>query len=573
MKRIIFLLVFIWVCGIVGGSEQVIYDYADILSESDEDWFKDDIGLYSEETKSRMKVLTLIEEDYLERYDSQDELVDDYLAKLGFLEGSDFSYNADLLIIIIQDEAGKRQLIYGVLDNSVFEPTNLKDAVFDETIIKFLKGKEENTGQALSYLINHLIIVAHSDISSTYDICLFEIIGGTTVPEVIYYGGKDKKEDLEKESKNQIQEPLFVYYDYETWASKACEELLDDDVIEVKLTPETEYGFFGNLISRKPMKYEVIHKYDSDFENDYSTKVKNGKRYFGRGRININIYPESLEQNKEYTLTITAYGADTLLKKKFRLEYNPGKSECKTFKKGTDEKFKIYFMGEQYLNLESFKKDIGTALDYDSEGFGLFSVEPFKSNKNRFTFYYNSYPLGKSYKSLTNECPHDASIVFSHEDFGSYVNHLSNIMHFSKEEYSIDAFQKTFVHEFGHLFGQLKDEYDHWQLGAFDFVGSPNCAFDLETAKDWWEELEGVGSNELKVGFFDGCVYSKNNVRPVENSVMNFHHGVSENRWIHAYGPVNERCLLKIIKEGGKCKKSDLSTLKRYNNQIKEAYS
>lgn len=84
------------------------------------------------------------------------------------------------------------------------------------------------------------------------------------------------------------------------------------------------------------------------------------------------------------------------------------------------------------------------------------------------------------------------------------------------------------VHELGHAAFGLKDEYVNEKKG--DRHGQPNCAPDIETAKEWWGDLESEGA-----GYFQGCSYIKENVRPTENSAMRNPYETLE------FGPVNER--------------------------------
>jgi hypothetical protein len=93
------------------------------------------------------------------------------------------------------------------------------------------------------------------------------------------------------------------------------------------------------------------------------------------------------------------------------------------------------------------------------------------------------------------------------------------------------------LHEFGHSFGKLADEYVEPQLG--DRPKSPNCAPDILTAQKWW-----AGVND--VGYYEGCSYTEDNIRPTFNSIMRAH-------WIlkDDYGEVNKQALLSILNKYG----------------------
>ncbi len=92
----------------------------------------------------------------------------------------------------------------------------------------------------------------------------------------------------------------------------------------------------------------------------------------------------------------------------------------------------------------------------------------------------------------------------------------------------------SIVHELGHAAFELKDEYVYEPDG--DHHGKPNCAPDVETAKEWWGDLESEGA-----GYFQGCAYIKENVRPTEVSVMTTLDETLE------FGPVNERTIESVF--------------------------
>ncbi len=53
-----------------------------------------------------------------------------------------------------------------------------------------------------------------------------------------------------------------------------------------------------------------------------------------------------------------------------------------------DDRINIVFVGYGYKDLETFEFFVDSAIDYDSNFYGLLSVEPFKSNKDKFNFWY-----------------------------------------------------------------------------------------------------------------------------------------------------------------------------------------
>lgn len=78
-----------------------------------------------------------------------------------------------------------------------------------------------------------------------------------------------------------------------------------------------------------------------------------------------------------------------------------------------------------------------------------------------------------------------------------------------------ESVTKTWYHEFGHLFGGLKDEY-YSEDSKKDEPGYPNCADSKTEAIEWW------GEALPKLQFFKGCSYTEDNYRFFENSYMRY---------------------------------------------------
>ena len=113
----------------------------------------------------------------------------------------------------------------------------------------------------------------------------------------------------------------------------------------------------------------------------------------------------------------------------------------------------------------------------------------------------------------------DHTIVYSNDKFrsynmfgtrNSYVS-VSSIEASSDEEYYSEVGHVT-IHEFGHFMG-LVDEYAD-NLNPLNFYGA-NCQPNLEDAREEWGYLE-----ELGAGYYFGCAYSKDNIKPHFRSIM-----------------------------------------------------
>ena len=89
------------------------------------------------------------------------------------------------------------------------------------------------------------------------------------------------------------------------------------------------------------------------------------------------------------------------------------------------------------------------------------------------------------------------------------------------------------MHEFGHIFGGLADEYvdeKYYSNIGFDPKDYPNC--DFPPICTGWEGVNGTGC-------FDGCTLNSYS-RPTENSIMR---SLSTEK----FGPLNENILINKL--------------------------
>lgn len=193
---------------------------------------------------------------------------------------------------------------------------------------------------------------------------------------------------------------------------------------------------------------------------------------------------------------------------------------------------------------------------------GILGVEPFKSNKDKFNFWYISEIQNitePEIKQRSNFCkyycisnisescglPNTYPIYICNTACSAYGSWVTNRAYIGKIYLEKDAGLNPYnirlvVHEFGHSFGGLRDEYI--QPERADLTGPPNCAPDLENAEEWWGDLVGQGEGELEVGYFYGCSYSEENIRPTNKSLM----GISSSPF-YDFGIVNERHLQNLL--------------------------
>jgi hypothetical protein len=195
------------------------------------------------------------------------------------------------------------------------------------------------------------------------------------------------------------------------------------------------------------------------------------------------------------------------------------------------------------------RDDFRYYMDFDSDNRGLFGVYPFNVNKDRFnvwTLYTGDKIIDADEGNMVNssrkhysKCPQaDYYAVLEKNSMGRNAFAIKNSLWVSDIHRKVkeDEGGKGLIHEFGHSFGGLKDEY-HTENGP-DQSGKPNCAPTRQKAKQWWGEM---AEKNPEVGYERGCAYSKNNWDPHPGGTIMGDGGL----W--SYGPVNNRKLRKVL--------------------------
>src|SRR3989338_349261 len=237
---------------------------------------------------------------------------------------------------------------------------------------------------------------------------------------------------------------------------------------------------------------------------------------------------------------------------------------------------------------EVLKKISEYFLDLDGNNKGLFSIEPFKSNVNRFNFWYVnktqsldycSKPEGGWGEASCEDPTLDANCLLPNKYVTFIIDNsfrsnagppimLSSPLAQNTSPYSVQA--TTFVHEFGHQFGVLRDEYieypgSHHSYGTEDRF--KNCYAGLQQTRDeclqnsQWKYFIGRGcGNEsridcteedanysLEIGCFEVCSYTEFGIfRPSFNSIMRCH-GCEP----FTFGPWNEKLINDVLQQFG----------------------
>jgi len=214
----------------------------------------------------------------------------------------------------------------------------------------------------------------------------------------------------------------------------------------------------------------------------------------------------------------------------------------------------VLLVSDSYSRKEDFVNDIEKAIDPNGLYGGIFSVEPFKGNINKFKFHtvYGGFapsnvlggePWNTYIRSYVKQCPTaEYGIVLSQKEFRATTSQIrENIRSIAWAEIgqvwistqSDDIFSETSLHEWGHAFGGLYDEYfeDIQRTIPEGFEGKPNC-LPKDRAINAWEQFPDI-KRYAEQEKWEGCGgwtcgnNCKNWLRPSENSVMNH-----ENEWL-----------------------------------------
>lgn len=205
-----------------------------------------------------------------------------------------------------------------------------------------------------------------------------------------------------------------------------------------------------------------------------------------------------------------------------------------------EKKIDIVFLGYGFKNIEEYNNQVNRYTNNI-----LLEFEPFNQYRNKFNFYriddaeleckISGFINCDRYKIklAASDCPND--YIFVLVDRGVLKDIIkpvrsSAIVNIAK----INIADKPFVlvHEFGHSFGDLADEYadeSYYTDANFDAADYVNCD---SSPCPTWQEIENTGC--LK-----GCSLKKY-YRPTKDSIMR---SLSS----PTYGPVNERELLKRL--------------------------
>ena len=208
---------------------------------------------------------------------------------------------------------------------------------------------------------------------------------------------------------------------------------------------------------------------------------------------------------------------------------------------GPDSAIDFVFLGDGYEKKDDFAKEVERYVNDV-----ILSIEPFKSNKDKLNFYridefsglgceISSFIKCDNFKieQLAAACPHDyISVLVERNKIKNFFKPVRSSALGSTAKINTADNPTVLIHELGHAFGGLADEYvdeDYYSASNFDEGAYPNCDVSL-CGK--WKGIAGAGC-------FGGCslgVY----FRPTGKSVMKT---LSSNE----FGPVNEKQIGKRL--------------------------
>ncbi|MFB6146391.1 MAG: hypothetical protein ABEJ08_01730 [Halobacteriaceae archaeon] len=213
-----------------------------------------------------------------------------------------------------------------------------------------------------------------------------------------------------------------------------------------------------------------------------------------------------------------------------------------------ERKADLLLVGKDYEDESVMRSDFEYFIDVAGEHRGLFAIPPFDENRDKFNVWMvnagddigdweddrDGYGLVDDAQAIFEQFPFvDYGAVLAKAGMGRHAFCIGDDCWVKDVREKVEAGDGAagFLHEWGHAFGGLKDEY--YSEDGPDNSGPPNCASTREEAEEWWGDLADERDD---VGFYRGCAYNEDNWRPHEQSIMG-------NGGLWSYGPVGERAM------------------------------
>jgi len=146
--------------------------------------------------------------------------------------------------------------------------------------------------------------------------------------------------------------------------------------------------------------------------------------------------------------------------------------------------------------------------------------------------------IQKEITRISTSCPPGIRVLLSDNAFGSFHYIDSDVIVISRNQINpkdntVTSISLIFKHELGHAAFKLNDEYYYTDSGASDRPGLPNCFNTKAEAKRYWEGALGLKEG-IDFNYYNGCSYTKDNIRGTETSIM------KSDTSSPGFGPINE---------------------------------
>jgi hypothetical protein len=206
------------------------------------------------------------------------------------------------------------------------------------------------------------------------------------------------------------------------------------------------------------------------------------------------------------------------------LSPNPEISECYILEENgnPETKINIVFLAHNIENIESLTQEYIDLIQ---------NTKPFSDHKEKFNFYYieekadcsllNNEAIfcsNRYNRILASSCPNEYIVVLS-----SQPAPIRSSAHTNIASINTNTPKTVFLHEFGHIFGNLADEYHPSIL----LKGQENC---FESCNAWQAEIENC---------YEGCSKS-NYYRSSKKSIM-------RSLYSNTYGGLNKLIIEKLL--------------------------
>lgn len=245
----------------------------------------------------------------------------------------------------------------------------------------------------------------------------------------------------------------------------------------------------------------------------------------------------------------------------------------------TNRKLDILFVNDLYKSSgeqtdeTSFTEYIKEQLLSSGNRVGLLTAAPFYDTNGKIASWYiqseimpvnpfnNGFEAAQFVNEIRKRCPQsDQIIVVSKQDFTPHTQGMkTGVIYFSVPSaqslvYDSNKVGRVLMHEFGHGFGGLADEYTGG--GTSTFIDSPNCVSDEPSARREWGTLANSALRENNGHPWTGCGGACANIngvcinylKPSDNSLM---HDADHIRRLEgaAYNSVSQKIISDLLRE------------------------